>query len=229
MTEPSPKGRKRSGAHQREASLPANIYLELAAQRIAAANELEEGSPDAIVFAQEAIGYTAFAVGRHLEHVRSRSGASQRDQWLAVLRFLSGTQMFQYQIETLTLALTELDRGLTPDGLRKTTAAQGGAGSVQKLKFMQMAVEMMDEVIHQHGGHKGNAEAYVEDEAGVPPTTIRGWRRQLAKLAVEHRPRSFRRWMARPADHDESEDDKRTRLAPLIANLKKAHAAAKKD
>lgn len=180
------------------------------------------------MLAQEAIGYAAFAVRRHLKHVEPPDGASEREQWLAILRFLLGTLMFQDSLETLTLALTELDRGIVPNGLKKTSFAQGGVPTLRKLTFMRMTIELVDEVVRQHDGHVGNAEAYIEDEAGVPPSTIRRWRRQLAKLAAEHRPSTFRRWMAPPPTGQETDDEKRARLAPLLSALEKAWTAAKK-
>lgn len=212
-------------------SARATMYLDLAADRISAADLEVEGSPAALSLAQEAIGYTAFAVSRHLEAAYPTSDMPERDQWLAVLRFLSGTLMFQYPLETLTLALTELDRGIVPDGLKKKGNAQGGAPTVRKLVWMRMAVEIVDEFVRQHHGHIGNAEAFVEDEAGVAPTTIRRWRRQLAKLAPEHRPRSFPLWVPTPPPENgrETDEQRSARLAPLVRALQTMRKRAKKD
>ncbi|WP_324748783.1 hypothetical protein SH591_08680 [Sphingomonas sp. LY54] len=226
------------------------MYLDLAAERIAAADMEPEGSPAALALAQEAIGYTAFAASRHLDAAYPATDMRERDQWLAVLRFLSGTLMFQQPLETLTLALTELDRGIIPDGLRKTGSAQGGVPTERKLLWMRRAVEVADEFVRQHGGHKGDAEAFMDELEGVSASTIRKWRKALARLAPEHHPRSFRRWMPGHADKTavrsyvieeglgdpddpdtvgDSEIIKRARLAPLSKQLKTFCELAKKD
>lgn len=234
MADDQPRRRRDDAAGRRVApplSARAAIYMDLAAERVAAADLQEEGSPLALSLAQEAIGYTAYALSRHLEAAYPTTGMSQREQWLSVLRFLSGTLMFQYPLETLTLALTELDRGIVPDGLKKSKAAQGGVPTVRKLMWMKMAIEVADEMIRQHHGHIGNAEAFMEDEAGVSASTIRRWRRQLAKLAPEHHPRSFRRWMPHPpfGEKGETDEQKSARLAPLVEALKTMRDRAKKD
>lgn len=210
-------------------STGAQIYLGLAAERVAAADLAPEGSDEALALAQEAIGYTAYAVSRHLHHAEMRTG-SERDGWLEALRFLSGTGIFRYRLEMLTLALTELDRGIVVEGLKKRGTAQGGRSSIKKLGMMKLVVEIADELVRQHDGSKGKAEAFIEDEAGLPATTLRAWRRQLARLSPEHRPRSFRRWMPRPplASH-ETPDQKRERLSGLVEALISFRHRMKKD
>jgi len=206
------------------------IYLELAAQRVAAADREGVGSPAAIVLAQEAIGYTAFALSHHLEHLFPTKAMSEREGWLQLLRFLSGTLLFQYPLERLTHALTELDRGLVPSGLRRTDTAQGGKPTARKLVWMKSAVETVDGIIAQHGGGIGEAEGFIEDEAGVAPNTIRNWRRMLAKLAPEHHPRARDYSAIAPSpDVIERYEEKRLRLAPQIKALKMLRERAKKD
>lgn len=214
-------------AGPRQPSARAKIYLDLIAERVALADLLPEGSPEAMRLAQEAIGYAAFAVGRHLEHAYPTTDMGQRDQWLAVLRFLSGTLMFQYPLETLTLALTELDRGLVPEGLKKSGTAQGGKPTLGKLYWMRTAIEIVDEVVRQHDGHASNAGQFIEDEIGVSPDTLRKWRGTLARAAQEHRPRSFRRNMPPPPERiAETEEQLAARLAPLLNALRAACSLA---
>jgi hypothetical protein len=239
-------------------SARARMYLDLAAERIAAADMEPEGSPAALALAQEAIGYTAFAASRHLDAAYPTTNMTERDQWLTVLRFLSGTLMFQQPLETLTLALTELDRGIVPDGLKTTGTAQGGKPTAQTLLWRRRAVEVADEFVRQHGGHKEDADKFMDSIKGVSASTIRKWRKALTRSAPEHHPRSFRRWMPAPGQASKEavrsyaveaglirqdkpnplgdeeiltdpETIKRARLAPLSKNLKTFCELAKKD
>lgn len=204
----------------------AKIYLDLAAERVAAA-DLAADSNAGVRLAQEAIGYVAFAVAPHLERAYPTTDMETREQWLSVLRFLSGTLMFQRPLEGLTLALTELDRGITPDGLKPSGSPQGGLPSLPKLHWMRTAVEIVAEVVRQHGGNQSHAEQFIADETGISASTLRKWRKKLSTLAPEHHPRSFRRYMPPPAEAAETDDERADRLAPLVAALRLAAQRAK--
>ncbi len=232
MTREEPRRRRLTEGDEGQFNLSARakIYLDLAAKSVAAADSEKVGSPAALRLAQEAIGYTALAVSGHLEAACPTPDIPERDQWLTVLRFVSGTRLFQHPLESLTLALTELNRGVVPEGLKRRGNAQGGVSTVDQLFWMRRAIELLDEIIFQHHHNVEDAEAYVRDEAHVPWHTIIKWRSKLARLAPEHHPWSFRRWMPPPPPDGRPEEDeqKKVRLAPLAADLKDAYARAQK-
>lgn len=191
---------------------PLDRYLRLAQERLSAAQGSRggAGSPEALNAAQEAIGYLGMALANHIGPMAAADAkADSRDDWLAVLRFLSGTLMFKPQLSSLVIALTELDRGMVDPRLEPSNKAQGGRTPTDQLYWQAVAVEAFDELV-EHLGAIGKAEDEIEDVLSVSRSTVRDWRARVRKEAPAE-------WKNRPANIRWRFDKDGHRVDPLHA------------
>lgn len=193
----------------------AQSYLDLIADRLAAAELAGAGSAAAARYTQEAIGFAAAAGSSYLAEAIP-PGAHGRAGWVAALRLLVGARLFEDQLGPLIVALVDLDRGKVDDALSPKGSNRGGKATARSLMWKALVLEIVAELAERRGGYVTDAEEDLEVGAGVSARSVRRWRRESAKWPLELQPRSFRHHIAT------SEDD-------LFRLAKAADFAAKKN
>ncbi|GAA3901048.1 hypothetical protein GCM10022276_19810 [Sphingomonas limnosediminicola] len=123
------------------------------AQRIEAALEAPPGSKAAIGNAQEAIFLSVRetmkalqpALAPLLEAADLHDAAAIRKSWIGKLRFLNGCLALP-DLNSLSIALMELGRGVPASALLPDGNMQGGKSNTERLRLMAYAVEAADEL-----------------------------------------------------------------------------------
>lgn len=185
-------------------SQPASVDR-IIAERIRAALEAVPGSDAAISNAQEAIFLSVTETMKALQPALAPiaatadldTNAARRAEWISKLRFLNGCLTLP-DLRDLSVALQELDRGVTADALKPVGNMQGGKASTDRLRLMAYAVEAADELkLRCSKDEEYRAELKA---SGTAHATIEKYRRAIGHLP-EFTPRiGWQLWWNEPPE-----------------------------
>jgi hypothetical protein len=165
---------------------PASVAA-IIADSIKSALEAAPGSDTAIGHAQEAIFLSVAETMKTLQPALAPimatadldSSAAKRAGWISKLRFLDGCLAFP-DLRDLSVALQELDRGVTADALNPVGNMQGGKASTHRLRLMAYAVWAADELKRRCSkDEEYRAELKASETAH---TTIEKYRKAIVHL-----------------------------------------------
>lgn len=192
--------RRKSQAVEQPAPVAAII-----ADRIKSALEAAPGSDTAIALAQEAIFLSVAETMKALQPALAPTmatadleiSAAKRAGWISKLRFLNGCLALP-DLRDLSVALQELDRGVTADALKPVGSMQGGKASTDRLRLMAFAVEAADELKRRCSkDEEYRAELKASETAHA---TIEKYRRAIGHLP-EFTPRiGWQLWWNEPPE-----------------------------
>ncbi|MFV3078051.1 hypothetical protein [Niveispirillum fermenti] len=177
---------------------------ELISGHIRAALEAEPGSAAAISSAQQAIFYSVHETMKALQPALApllspaslEEAEAIRNVWIAKLRFINGCLALP-DLSDLSVALQELNRGVTAEALRPNGTMQGGKPSTERLRLMSLVVEAADELKRQC---KKDAEYRAElNRSQTAHSTVEKYRKAIHGLP-EFQPRMgwSIRWSEQP-------------------------------
>lgn len=162
---------------------------------LVAAEKEKPGSPEALACCQRALGEVALAVKPALGSAFDSPSAlpkKRREDWTKALRFLDGALVLPERTGSLALALAEISRGLIDDALiGPPREGQGQPASAEKLYYMRIAVDAVDEIIdsrRRQGLRVKDADDIIALEGGMSLSTLRKWREKLKVAPQELRP-----------------------------------------
>lgn len=156
---------------------------------------------------QELFCLIADAVGETL--VEADPPEPTRESWISALRFLAGAAVLPRQTGSLAIALSELDRGVIDERLKRTGNQQGGKDSSEVLFWKAAANEALEEIARAVGGIT-KAIDEVEVALGIPEGTVKDLRRQVLNTAPSE-------WRNRPLRLSFRSTEQGQRIDPLVA------------
>lgn len=173
------------------------------ARRAQAAGNLEESAGNAKI----AIFHLVQHLGESARPLVERSG-SARAGWIEALRFLDGCQIFR-GLGGLSLALAELDRGVTSPALSPVGGRRGGKSSTASLYAIRQIVEGVAQLRRKiraqsklAKGDKPNLEDILM-KLGTSIEGVKGFQRTLKSAPPECQPRRSYLLVYGPADPEE--------------------------
>ncbi|NKJ02777.1 hypothetical protein [Novosphingobium sp. SG707] len=184
--QPSPQSARRE--RRRAQAVPASTSNEaMIASCVKVARDAQPGSGRALEAAQQAIFMSIVDTMQALQPALAPlltaddpgDPAATRKSWIAKVRFLNGCLALP-DLQGLSIALQELERGVTAEALRPCGNMQGGKSGTEKLRLMAYVVEAADELKRRCAKDEAYREELKASEASY--STVEKYRKKICDV-----------------------------------------------